>query len=72
MYLTKNQAHFYTYKEVIQSSCHSVSLQLQFHITVDWTELHVLQGDKIVNPNHFITKSKKEWGRQGEGDCQIQ
>jgi len=25
-----------------------------------------------VNPNHSITKSKKEWGQQGEGDCQIQ
>jgi hypothetical protein len=69
MYLTNNQAHFYTYKEIIQCPCHSVSLQLQFQVHVGRTELHVLRGAKIVNPNHSITKSKKLWGCQGEGDC---
>jgi hypothetical protein len=62
MYPIKNQANFYTCKEIIQCPCHSVNLQLQFQVTVDRTELHVLRGDKIVNPNHSITKSMKEWG----------
>jgi hypothetical protein len=42
MYLTRNQAHFYTQKEMIQCPCQSVSLQLQFQVAVDRTELHVL------------------------------
>lgn len=50
--------------------CQSVSLQLQFQVTVDWTELHKLRNDKFGNPNNSATKSKKERGRQGEGDRQ--
>jgi hypothetical protein len=42
MYPTKNQAHFYTCKETIQCSCHSVNLQLQFQVTVVRTELRML------------------------------